>query len=147
MCCAEPKEHKHFLKVGRLQRDFCTKDFFVELRIFLRKMLRNFPRNVWAFVLWVRKNPGKFPPNFPLTFPNFPAKNQKKSPTSFCRSGGRTFSSGYPAGSIGDRGDQEIVYLPNVYGPSLGPRSRSGPTIASPNRAGLRTLFGSQGLT
>ena len=25
-----------------------------------------------------QKNPGKFPPNFPLNFPNFPAKNQKK---------------------------------------------------------------------
>ena len=41
-------------------------------------MLRNFPRNFRACVLWVRKNPGKFPPNFPLNFPNFPAKNQKK---------------------------------------------------------------------
>ena len=57
--------------------NFARKIIF-ELRIFLRKMLRNFPRNFWAFVLWVRKNPGKFPPNFPLNFPNFPAKNQKK---------------------------------------------------------------------
>ena len=57
--------------------NFARKIFF-ELRIFLRKLLRNFPRNFRAFVLWVRKNPGKFPPNFPLNFPNFPAKNQKK---------------------------------------------------------------------
>ena len=69
--------------------NFARKIFF-ELRIFLRKMLRNFPRNFWAFVLWVRKNPGKFPPNFPLNLPNFPATNQKTSPTSFCRSAGRT---------------------------------------------------------
>ena len=34
-----------FVKVARLQSEFCTKDFF-EPRIFLRKMLRNFPRNV-----------------------------------------------------------------------------------------------------
>ena len=50
------------LKVARLQSEFCTKDFLFELRIFLRKMPRNFPRN---FILWVRKNPAKFPPNFP----------------------------------------------------------------------------------
>ena len=37
-----------------------------------------------------QKNPAKFPPNFPPNFPNFPAKNQKNSPTSFCRSAGRT---------------------------------------------------------
>ena len=45
-----------WIKVARLQREFCTKVFFFEPRIFLRKMLRNFPRNFWAFVLWVRKN-------------------------------------------------------------------------------------------
>ena len=47
-------------------------------------MRRNFPRSVGQ-----KKIPGKFPPNFPLNVPNFPAKNQKKSPTSFCRSAGR----------------------------------------------------------
>ena len=57
--------------------NFARKIFF-EPRIFVRKMLRNFPRIFWAFVLWVRKIPGKFPPNFPLNFPNFPAKNLKK---------------------------------------------------------------------
>ena len=36
-------------------------------------MLRNFPRNFCTFVLWVIKNPHKFP----LNFPNFPSKNQK----------------------------------------------------------------------
>ena len=34
--------------------NFARKIFF-EPRIFLRKMLRNFPRKFWAFVLWVRK--------------------------------------------------------------------------------------------
>ena len=31
---------------------------------------------------------------------------------------------GYPAGRIGDRGDREIVYVPNVYVPFPAPRSR-----------------------
>ena len=80
---------KHF-KVARLQSEFCAKDFFFELRIFLRKMLRNFPRNFWAFVLWVKKIPQKFPPNFPLNFPlKSLRKIKKNSPTSFCRSAGR----------------------------------------------------------
>ena len=72
--------------------NFARKTFF-ELWIFLRKMPRNFPwnfpRNVWAFLLRVRKNPAKFPPKFPPNFLNFPAKNQKISQTSFCRSAGR----------------------------------------------------------
>ena len=55
--------------------NFFTKDFF-ELRIFLRKMLRNFPEIFEP--LFCGSNPGKFTPNFPLNFPNFPAKNQKK---------------------------------------------------------------------
>ena len=33
-----------------------------------------------------------------------------------------TFSSGYSAGRIGDRGDREIVYVPNVFVPFLAPR-------------------------
>ena len=33
--------------------------------------------------------------------------------------------SGYPAGRFGDRGDREIVYVPNVYVPYLAPRDRS----------------------
>ena len=56
------------VKVARLQSEFCTKVFFFEPRIFLRKMLRNFPRNFWAFVLWVRKNPWKIPSKFPTKF-------------------------------------------------------------------------------
>ena len=66
--------------------NFARKVFFFELRILLRKMLRNFPWIFGAFILWVRKNSAKLPPNFP---PNFPAKN-KKSPTSFCRGAGTT---------------------------------------------------------
>ena len=42
-----------------------------------------------------QKNPAKFPPNFPPNFPNFHAKNQKQSPTSFCRSAGRRFRINY----------------------------------------------------
>ena len=61
--------------------NFAWMIFFV-LRNSSRKMFRSFPRNFRAFISWVRKNPAKFPPNFP-------PKNQKKSPTSFCRSAGR----------------------------------------------------------
>ena len=56
--------------------NFARKNFF-EPRIFVRKMLRKFPRNFRALFLWVRKkkkNPTKFPPNFP----NFSAKKKKK---------------------------------------------------------------------
>ena len=35
--------------------------------------------------------------------------------------GKSTISSGCPAGRIGDRGDREIVYVPNVYVPFLAP--------------------------
>ena len=37
-----------------------------------------------------------------------------------------TFSSGYPAGRIGDRGDREIVYVPNVYMCLSGPYKHLG---------------------
>ena len=53
--------------------NFARKIFF-EPRIFLRKMLRNFPRNFWAFVLWVRKNPRKNPSKFPTKFSKFPCE-------------------------------------------------------------------------
>ena len=53
-------------------------------------MLRNFPRNFWAFVQWVRKNPWTIPSKFPTKFSKFPCeKSKKNSPTSFCRSAGR----------------------------------------------------------
>ena len=38
-----------------------ARSIFIELRIFLLKMLRNFPRIVWAFIVWIRKKPAKFP--------------------------------------------------------------------------------------
>ena len=38
-------------------------------------MLRNCPREFWAFIWWVRKNPTKFLADFPQ---NFPPKNQIK---------------------------------------------------------------------
>ena len=41
-------------------------------------MLRNFPRNFWAFVLWVRKNPRKIPSKFPTKFSKFPCEKSKK---------------------------------------------------------------------
>ena len=38
------------------------------------------------------------------------------------RPGSRPGGIGFPAGRIGDRGDREIVYVPNVYVPFLAPR-------------------------
>ena len=32
----------------------------------------------------------------------------------------------FPAGRIGDRGDREIVHVPNVYVPFLAPKARPG---------------------
>ena len=37
------------------------------------------------------------------------------------RPGTRPGGIGFPAGRIGDRGDREIVYVPNVYVPFSGP--------------------------
>ena len=37
------------------------------------------------------------------------------------RPGTRPGGFGYPAGRIGDRGDREIVYVPNVYVPFPAP--------------------------
>ena len=66
--------------------NFARKILF-ELRIFLRKMLRNFPQNFWAFV---PEKSRKIPSKFPTKFSKFPCeKSKKKSPTSFCRSAGR----------------------------------------------------------
>ena len=36
---------RHHIKVARLESEFCHEIFFSELRIFLRKMLRKFPRS------------------------------------------------------------------------------------------------------
>ena len=57
--------------------NFARKIFF-EPRIFLRKMLRNFPRNFWAFVLWVRKNPRKIPSKSPTKFQKSPRAHKNK---------------------------------------------------------------------
>ena len=71
--------------------NFARKIFF-EPRIFLRKMLRNFPRNFWAFVSVGQK---KSPENsLQISHKNFQIslrKIKKNSPTSFCRSAGRRF--------------------------------------------------------
>ena len=87
--CQLASVRSHFVKVARLQREFCTKDVFL-LRFF-RKMLRNFPDFLSLFSVGQKIFFAKFPPNFP---PNFPAKNKKlkkkKTPASFCRSAGGT---------------------------------------------------------
>ena len=43
-CGGSVRFFPYLFKVARLQSEFCTKDFLFELRIFLRKMLRDFPR-------------------------------------------------------------------------------------------------------
>ena len=53
-------EDRIFLGWHICRRKLARKIFF-EARFFSRKMLRNFPRIFWAFLLWVRKNPAKFP--------------------------------------------------------------------------------------
>ena len=42
----------------------------------------------------------------------------------------KTFSSGYPDRRVGDRGDREIVYVPNVYVPLLAPNNSLASTSA-----------------
>ena len=67
-----------FFKVARLQSEFCTKDFFSSCEFLVRKMLRNFPRNVRAFVLWVRKKSRKIPSKFPSKFSKLPCEKSKE---------------------------------------------------------------------
>ena len=65
------------LKVARLQSEFCTKDFFRATN-FLTKNAPKFSPKLLSLCSVGQKNPGKFPPNSPLNFPNFPVKNQNK---------------------------------------------------------------------
>ena len=64
-----------------------ARKIFFGARIFSRKMLRNFPRNFRAFILRARKNPqNSRQTSCQISLP----KIKKNSPTSFCRSAGRT---------------------------------------------------------
>ena len=65
-----------------------ARKIFFELRISYEKCSEIFPE-MFEPLFCGLENPTKFPANFPLNFPNLPAKNQKNSPTSFCRSAGR----------------------------------------------------------
>ena len=65
--------------------------FFSSYEFSYEKCSEIFPEFFEPLFCGSEQVPGKFPPNFPLHFPNFPAnKSKKKSPTSFCRSAGRT---------------------------------------------------------
>ena len=68
----------HFVKVARLQSEFCTKDFFSSHEFSYEKCSEIFPEIFEPLFCGSEKIPGKFPPNVPLNFPNFPAKNQKQ---------------------------------------------------------------------
>ena len=68
----------YIVKVARLQSEFFTKDFFRATN-FLTKNAPKCPLKFLSlYFVGQKKNPGKVPPNFPLNFPNFPARNQKK---------------------------------------------------------------------
>ena len=75
----------HVCRVNFARKIFSSHEFSYE------KCSEIFPENFEPLFCGSEKIPGKFPPNFPLNSPNFPAKNQKKknSQTSFCRSAGR----------------------------------------------------------
>ena len=47
----------HICRVNFARKMFLSYEFSYE------RKLQNFPRYFWAFILWVRKNPAKFPPN------------------------------------------------------------------------------------
>ena len=66
------------VRVARLQSEFCTKDFFRATNFLTKNAPKFSPEIFERLFCGSEKNPGKFPPNFPLNFPNFPAKNQKK---------------------------------------------------------------------
>ena len=70
--------HHAFFKVARLQSEFCTKDLFSSHEFSYEKCSEIFPEIFEPLFCGSEKIPGKFPPNLPLNFPNFPAKNQKK---------------------------------------------------------------------
>ena len=67
------------IRVAHLQSEFCTKDFFFRPRIFLRKMLRNFPEIFEPLFCGSEKNPRKIPSKFPTTFSKFPCEKSKKN--------------------------------------------------------------------
>ena len=48
------------------------------------------------------------------------------------RPGARPGGIGFPAGRIGDRGDREIVYVPNVYVPFPAPSLKLYNTVCTP---------------
>ena len=64
-----------------------ARKFFFESRMFSQKMLRNFPRTVWAFIVWFRTIPQHSRQNF---LQNLPPKNQNRITDEFCMSAGRT---------------------------------------------------------
>ena len=68
---------KYTVKVARLQSEFCTKDFFRATN-FVTKNAPKISPKLLSLCSVGSENPAKFPQNFPLKFPNFPPKNQKK---------------------------------------------------------------------
>ena len=96
-------------KVARLQSEFCTKDFVSSHEFSYEKCSEIFPENFEPFFCGSEKIPGKFPPNFPLNFLNFPAKNQKKIH--------RRASAGAQGGKISQKiEDITFTEFQNIYG-------------------------------
>ena len=57
------------------------------------------------------------------------------------RPGTRPGGIGFPAGRIGDRGDREIVYVPNVYVPFPAPTSAAGNSMTGCERPSPEPLL------
>ena len=85
---------EHLLKVARLQSEFCTKDFFRATNFFTKnapKFSPKFLTEIFEPLFRGSEKSRKIPSKFPTEFSKFPCE-KKKSPTSFCRSAGRTSS-------------------------------------------------------
>ena len=74
---SEFQEKFIFLRWHVCRVNFARKIFFRATNFLTKNAPKNSPKCL-SLCSVGQKNPGKIPPNFPLNFPNFPAKNQKK---------------------------------------------------------------------
>ena len=90
MSAIQNSQSMQVVKVARLQSEFCTKDFFRATN-FLTKNAPKFSPKCLSLCSVGQKKSQKIPSKFPTKFSKFPCeKSKKKSPTSFCRSAGRS---------------------------------------------------------
>ena len=77
-----------FVKVARLQSEFCTKDFFRATN-FLTKNAPKFSPKFLSLCSVGQKKSRKIPSKFPTKFSKFPCEKSKKNSPTSCRSAGR----------------------------------------------------------